>query len=67
MRVKDPAEEEPCGQHTAYEPMCGTCGRIAELRAAGQALLDEASWSLGRPHPENVARLRIALAKKVKR
>lgn len=61
---------EPCGQHTIFEPMCKTCARLAaleaerdRLREAAQALLEEATWSLGRPHPENVARLRAALAR----
>lgn len=60
---------EPCGQHTIFEPQCRTCARLAaleadrdRLREAVQALLEDAAWSLGRLHPENVARLRAALA-----
>jgi hypothetical protein len=33
IKEKDIAEE-PCGQHTVFEPQCKTCGRIAELRGA---------------------------------
>jgi hypothetical protein len=43
MRVKDPAEEEPCGQHTAYEPMCKTCCRITDLKDVLRELILRAS------------------------
>ena len=44
--MTDPTHE-PCGQHTIWEPQCGTCRRLAELRAA----LEEAARIAEEPGP----------------